>query len=410
MNKICSGGRGRGKRIACLMLIIGCAFFAASPAHSRPVFLVTNMVNVVPGTAANMTSGAQFLDGSSPVWTRNLTSGHIDPSTPFTVANDTSAGTFYLRLTAPDAACPGGAKDRTTTLSAPYTAMGDAVDFVVDVSLLPTIMDTPPPVTGSAAQTGFNLEMRPLVTVNLAVITDAPYTGNYARGYYPVTGFYYQVRDASGFAVESGIKRISDPADRIISFNLDPNSFPAATAGDYTIVAYAYNSYTSGFGGSYAPRPSGPIPFSITGGAGGAQPPFTLTLESNVNATPAGPGINSFAMPFAAPWFVYKEDNSPVLHDGATNEVTNAYQLVKAINLAAGGANVVSSFGIWDKTDQAVKGIMIPGPGYNPDDVRTAPGGGLEGITLRQGEGCQVYVNLPAPPNNKVRLVFKNMP
>lgn len=134
-----------------------------------------------------------------------------------------------------------------------------------------------------------------------------------------------------------------------------------------------------------------------TKGLGAAGPQtFTLTLESGV---PGKPGINFFAMPFAGPWYVYKEDGSKILHDGTTNEVTNAYHLIKAINVAK-GSKVVSTFGKWDKTNQSDAGVLIANNDPDSDPAKSA----LQNISLQQGEGYQVYVT------QKVTLVIKNTP
>ncbi|OGB89987.1 hypothetical protein A2625_01420 [candidate division WOR-1 bacterium RIFCSPHIGHO2_01_FULL_53_15] len=109
---------------------------------------------------------------------------------------------------------------------------------------------------------------------------------------------------------------------------------------------------------------------------------FTLTLESKV--TTGGHGINHFAMPFAAPWYAYDAVGAPLVV-GGTNEVTNAYELVKAINLAA-PENIVSTFAKWNPATQTATGVKITG--NDPEAVSDA----LRAIGLAQGESYQAYL------------------
>lgn len=113
----------------------------------------------------------------------------------------------------------------------------------------------------------------------------------------------------------------------------------------------------------------------------------TINLETRVGGTPAGPGINSFAMPFGGPWY-----------DGRGTPIVNALDLVRAINTAA-GSSVVSSFGRWNKDTQQVAGVMIPG-----NTLTAAIQDRLDDIPISRSEGYQVYVTGRAP------LVIKNTP
>jgi hypothetical protein len=127
----------------------------------------------------------------------------------------------------------------------------------------------------------------------------------------------------------------------------------------------------------------------------GAQT-FLVTLESNY---PAGPGINTLAMPFAAPWYVFNSSGTALLYDGVTNEVRTAYDLVQAVNAAAGtGSNVVSTFGKWDPTGQYANGVLI-GTSIDGDEATR-----LAAISLEQGKGYQVYMR-----QNNVQMMIKNV-
>ena len=136
---------------------------------------------------------------------------------------------------------------------------------------------------------------------------------------------------------------------------------------------------------------------TLPAGAGGA--PFTLTLESGVAA--GKPGINSFSLPFTGPWY-----------DGTGASLITADDLVRAINRAAGGRNVVTSFGYWDRAagEQKLKGVMISYPGGTLTETPTETGLALSGMALKQGEGYQVYLGDLSSTGNKVELVIKNTP
>jgi hypothetical protein len=129
-------------------------------------------------------------------------------------------------------------------------------------------------------------------------------------------------------------------------------------------------------------------------GGGGLLPPFTLTLESNVN-NPDGHGLNHFALPFPGPWYFYQTDGTLI------GQVQNAYQLIKAVNAAA-NSRIVSTFARWvgPKAVPNATGIKLPAS-YDPDEnseVITA----LQGIALEAGVSYQLYVI------QDVKLVIKN--
>jgi hypothetical protein len=335
------GGSRKLIKLSVLLLLTLCLLGAlACPVFARAVSLQTNIVNIVPGAAA--TGGtALFKDGGTEIWSRSITSGQVSPAGAFTVANDTSAGTFSLVLTAPDSGVPGGTKNRTFTLSAPYTAMGEPVDFPVN-TWLQNIQDSPPPLTGTATQTGFNLEMKPLISVDLAVTTAAPYVGNYARGYYPVSGYHYVVTDAGGRVAEEG-------NSSTLSFNLDPLNFPVA-AINYILRSYAYNGYTTGHGGSFAPKWSGDIPFRTVAGAGGSAA-SAESIVLNLKKKAGGLGLNQFSFPGA---LITRE----------TTTVATLADLVSQIN--AVGTARVTLLGWWDNTDQIDRGYIVTYSGATP--------------------------------------------
>lgn len=150
---------------------------------------------------------------------------------------------------------------------------------------------------------------------------------------------------------------------------------------------------------------SAPLLIPSLGAAGPLS--FVLTFESAVAG--GGSGINSFSMPFApdadGKWWAFNANGSSIAAL-TTNEVRTADDLVRAVN-AANNANVVSTFGRWDKTGQLVKGIMISyGAGINNITGQVGAGGvtALNLINLVQGEGYQVYVTRNAA------LMIKNTP
>ncbi len=119
------------------------------------------------------------------------------------------------------------------------------------------------------------------------------------------------------------------------------------------------------------------VPMS-TGGIVALSRP--LTLETGVH------GINHFSLPFPAPWYV----------NGVA--IANAYDLVKAINTAA-GSNVVSTFAKW-VGPYAVETQGLEIAGRDPEPVRAE----LEAIPLVNGGGYQVYMTQP------VTIIIRNTP
>jgi hypothetical protein len=126
---------------------------------------------------------------------------------------------------------------------------------------------------------------------------------------------------------------------------------------------------------------------------GGAQS-YVLTFEAGADGKP---GINFFSMPVPpdkdGKWY------AETLAGAYLGEVANAYQLVNAINSAAGtDQKIVSTFGRWDNSpaEQKDAGVLIQN--NDPAQVTAV----LGNIPLKQGEGYQVYVN------QKVSLRIKN--
>jgi len=218
----------------------------------------------------------------------------------------------------------------------------------------------------------------------LSITEDAPYTGYYARSYYPVSGYHYEVTDVDSEAViESGDITSSSYSH---TFNLDPANFPVAQAGNYSIQAYAYNGYTTGHGGTYDYKEGGSTNFETVGEAP-AGVPQTHTFNFTSNVDDGGPGINALAVPFAPD----ENDKWHATGNAINIEITTADTLIKAINEAA-GANVVSSFGKWT-SDQILDGVMIV---YNSETLNDIDGDDLselQGTTLVQGLGYQIYIS-----------------
>lgn len=149
--------------------------------------------------------------------------------------------------------------------------------------------------------------------------------------------------------------------------------------------------------------------YTVSGaaGAGAAGALFyKLNLFSNVDGTNSEIkklGINSFSLPFPAPWYIYSEDGkSKILFTNSTgvpstNEVTTAYDLIAAINASKATA-VVSTFGKWDADNQKIDGAKLLA--FNPNNTEGTLV--LKTEKLSQGVGYQIYVT------QGVRLVIKN--
>jgi hypothetical protein len=119
---------------------------------------------------------------------------------------------------------------------------------------------------------------------------------------------------------------------------------------------------------------------AIPAGASAPALSLPLTLETGVH------GINHFSLPFPGPWYV----------NGVA--IANAYDLVKAINTAA-GSNVVSTFAKW-VGPYAVETQGLEIAGRDPEPVRAE----LEAIPLVNGGGYQVYMTQP------VTIIIRNTP
>jgi hypothetical protein len=126
-------------------------------------------------------------------------------------------------------------------------------------------------------------------------------------------------------------------------------------------------------------------------GGGGAQT-RALQIDSQVDA--GGHGINHFSMPFPGPWYVYKSDGTTLLRPVAT-----AYDLVKAINTAA-GANIVSTFTKWVGASSTPNETAVIISDNNPEAAGVI--GALQAIALDNGTAYELYSAKP------VGIVIKN--
>jgi hypothetical protein len=137
---------------------------------------------------------------------------------------------------------------------------------------------------------------------------------------------------------------------------------------------------------------------NVTGagfGGGGSQS-WTLTIESQVSANPPGHGINHFSLPFPGPWYAYKADGTTAL-----GQIQTAYDLVTAVNLAAGpGSKIVSTFTKWVGASSTPNetGVIIT----NNDPDATGVQAALQAIPLSNGTAFELYAT------QAVKLVIKN--
>jgi len=272
-----------------------------------------------------------------------------------------------------------------------------------------------PPSVGSIFITSlawYNLGVPPSPTITTPIdvgFESAKITGSCASGYDYIDGEWLQISTSQGFT--SDVKNIVFHMSPLL--DVDKTASPPVF---HHLVSKLADGVTLEPNTTYYARVRARVPMETDGyGAwssaasfttlGAAVPQsFTLTLESNVGATPPGPGINSFSMPFAGPWYVYKIDGTKLeFGSPATNEVKTAYDLVRAINIAA-GSNVVSTFGRWNKTEQKLEGVMVSYNSATLNDIDSTDVSGLQSISLSQGEGYQVYVS------QDVTLVIKNTP
>jgi hypothetical protein len=168
----------------------------------------------------------------------------------------------------------------------------------------------------------------------------------------------------------------------------------ALTTGEvYYFQVFSYKES----GGAKFFNTSGVKVAAVPMGVGGEVLPLShiLTFETGAH------GINHYSMPFPSPWFIFDTGDNPVTFTNfggqSTNEVENAYDMVKAINAEA-GSNIVSTFAKWlgpNITPEA-EGIKIGG--NDPEPVKST----LGAITLENGVSYQVYLTAP------VTLKIKN--
>jgi hypothetical protein len=164
---------------------------------------------------------------------------------------------------------------------------------------------------------------------------------------------------------------------------------PNVPSGTYYLALKSFNgtvpSYISNVTGAQVGAGGG-------GGLGGGLGSWILTIESRVAA--GGHGINHFSLPFAGPWFVYKEDGVTLL-----GEVATAYDLVKAIDSAA-GSNIVSTFTRWVGANSTPNETGVIITDSNPDAAEAADA--LRAIALDNGTAFELYASQP------VKVVIKN--
>jgi hypothetical protein len=148
--------------------------------------------------------------------------------------------------------------------------------------------------------------------------------------------------------------------------------------------------------------------YTTLGGPPSGGGTAALTLES---AAPAGPGMNFISMPFDGPWYAFGADGTTPLNVGLndTNQITNAFHLVRVINAAARAqgtaGDVVSTFGTWDPGTQKADGVLISN--YDAGSVQPA----LENIILKPVTGYQAYLgDISVIPARKISFVIKSTP
>lgn len=196
--------------------------------------------------------------------------------------------------------------------------------------------------------------------------------------------------DANGFTVldvgpfNASESTLLPPSSSITFQNNDANPKYFQAGNTYSIKAAAYNDFNNDGTKDFCDPWATTADYTIAGSP--SELSYLLTLESGL---PGKPGINFIAMPFPKPWYAYKEDGTQ-LQNGL--EITNALQLVQAVNEAK-GPNIVSTFGYWDAVNQADAGVIIPDKDPTKANL---------GFNLEQGVGYQLYVTQP------VKLVIKN--
>jgi hypothetical protein len=104
------------------------------------------------------------------------------------------------------------------------------------------------------------------------------------------------------------------------------------------------------------------------------SPVFSVTPTSSTSKLELNlafkPGINSFGMPFPAPWYIH------------SNKIENAFQLLQEVNSSGG---IVTSFGLFDAAGQTVAGYTF--------NVISEKKTELESIKLAPGVGYQLFTN-----------------
>lgn len=407
--------RGRG-----LVLALAVAFlvgFFAITADARIAIITGNgNIRLLPSKPDKVTTGTglfsdsnsgSFSDPAQPA-SRTIATGLLSaPGTVFWSGSDTKAGSLSLLLRAIDSNVPNGngttvSRYRNATLSQPYDDKGNPItNFSVDTALS-NIEDAPPPASGKAMHIGFDLSMNPIVFTTLEVVEGGQWVGDYSPTYYPVSSYHYKVtQDETNLLVSEG--DVSPNNGKKAEFNLNPAIFKGWTAGKYWITPTAKNGYVSL---TIPAREGTRFSFEFSAGAGGP-----LSYPITVEVTPNKPGFNFISIPMppntkTGTWLA-------TTADGATSlgKIATAYDLIKAINYAAGkgtGKKFISTFGKWDATGQLDAGILIPA--NDPDGTAKAA---LQAIKLEAGVGYQVYLGKdPAtnlwPSEIKTTIIIKN--
>jgi len=345
-------GLRKKRLVLCLFIVMALLVVVFSNVVlARAVVIQTNNVELVPGTKAN-NGEASFKDSVDTSFTlkTNIANGQLE-QTGFTIHDQPKAGAVTVTLTAPDSNVPGYSGEKVTrnriaTESKAYTEMTLPILWPLDKTLN-TINDTPPPVTGTATQTGFNLEIKPVISVSLSLLSTAPYTGNYAPSKYPFSGYFVRVL--------KGSQVIEEKTSSGGSIQLAPEKYESTT--EYTVRAYAYNNLTKGHGGTYDPKWSGDIKFT----------------------TVAGPSIPGTG-PIKFIRNLYQYDSSKlVVNMIASPKATKASDLVALIESKAGAGSVIAVSKSLPQVGSSV--AYIPGQPKISED-----------FAIEAGEGVQVFV------------------
>ena len=313
-----------------------------------------------------------------------------------------NGGTFYVRAWDGPRNTRGSYYGKTQG----NPTVGNAVPADWDIDLTTRyIADTPPSptVTPGSPAYGEVLKDGKRVLVPYVSITIA----NSNTTNYEITKYHLRVWNKAApteVVVDAEITTTSNST----TYTINTSNFPQLKFGTtYSAAATASNW----FGDSAYSTP--PVDFSTVNLDDVALPLTALLIfESQV---PDKPGINFFSMPFAGPWYAISGrradmEEEPITwwnnREASTNEVRTAYDLVMAVNSAAGDLRVISTFGSWESSTQKGGGVLLVE--NNPTTKKTE----LDSIALRQGIGYQVYVGkvngTGANPSSPIRVKISN--